>query len=530
MKYLASESEEGNIEYKFTLNGKLEHPERLEELASQMRYRLYEGQGEAYYYLGVEDDGNPRGITAEELDASKLILNKVAEIAGARTMILRESEGNDGIIAEVLVRADKNPNELPMDIRIASVGNVDAGKSTLIGVLLKGELDDGRGSARSSVFRYLHELESGRTSSVSTTILGFSQDGDIVNHDKIFPPNDIELLERSVKTLSFQDLAGHEKYLKTTIYGLTGLGPDFAMLIVSANQGVLQMTKEHLGLVVALKIPFFVIMTKIDITPEPRWERTIQEVKKILKIPGVSKIPMQVQSPDDAVVAALNINQNNVVPIFNISAVTGEGIDYLTQFLQLLKPGRRIQEEQDPQFRAYVDDIFSVSGVGTVVAAMVYSGKLEENDFIHLGPFDSGSFRKVRVKSIHYKRVPTQHVSSGQSATFALAKVKKENVRKGMVMLGTKEQVGAVYEFEAQIYVLYHSTTIKVGYTPVIHVRSIRQSAEMLAIDQSLIRTGDRATVRFRFKYRPEHIRLGQRIVFREGRTKGIGLITKIYD
>ena len=85
----------------------------------------------------------------------------------------------------------------------------------------------------------------------------FDEDGLIVNQDKIHPPTDIELLERSVKTISFHDLAGHERYLKTTIFGLTGLIPNFALLVVSANQGVLQMTKEHLGLVVALKIPLF---------------------------------------------------------------------------------------------------------------------------------------------------------------------------------------------------------------------------------------------------------------------------------
>ncbi|MHA2172766.1 MAG: EF-Tu C-terminal domain-related protein, partial [Candidatus Kariarchaeaceae archaeon] len=80
----------------------------------------------------------------------------------------------------------------------------------------------------------------------------------------------------------------------------------------------------------------------------------------------------------------------------------------------------------------------------------------------------------------------------------------------------------------AEIYVLYHSTTIRPGYSPVIHCRSIRQSARMENFEPKLLRTGDRATVRFRFLYRPEHIRIGQRIVFREGRTKGIGIVTNL--
>lgn len=61
--------------------------------------------------------------------------------------------------------------------RIAVVGNVDAGKSTLLGVLTHGELDNGRGQARQKLFRHKHEMESGRTSSVGNDILGFDVEG-----------------------------------------------------------------------------------------------------------------------------------------------------------------------------------------------------------------------------------------------------------------------------------------------------------------------------------------------------------------
>ena len=61
------------------------------------------------------------------------------------------------------------------------VGNVDAGKSTLLGVLTHGELDNGRGYARQKLFRHKHEMESGRTSSVGSDILGFDNEGKVVN-------------------------------------------------------------------------------------------------------------------------------------------------------------------------------------------------------------------------------------------------------------------------------------------------------------------------------------------------------------
>ena len=66
-------------------------------------------------------------------------------------------------------------------LRVAVVGNVDAGKSTLLGVLTHGDLDNGRGFARQKLFRHKHEMESGRTSSVGNDILGFDSHGNVVN-------------------------------------------------------------------------------------------------------------------------------------------------------------------------------------------------------------------------------------------------------------------------------------------------------------------------------------------------------------
>ena len=70
-------------------------------------------------------------------------------------------------------------NQQFIDLRLAVLGNVDAGKSTLLGVLTQGELDNGRGRARLNLFRHLHEIQSGRTSSISHEILGFNSKGEV---------------------------------------------------------------------------------------------------------------------------------------------------------------------------------------------------------------------------------------------------------------------------------------------------------------------------------------------------------------
>ena len=137
---------------------------------------------------------------------------------------------------------------------MAVVGNVDAGKSTLLGVLTHGELDNGRGFARMKLFRHKHEMETGRTSSVGNDILGFDSQGKLAEASasdffykhchflgKVVNKPDhghldwIKICEDSSKVITFIDLAGHERYLKTTVFGMTGHLPDFTMLMVSTG-------------------------------------------------------------------------------------------------------------------------------------------------------------------------------------------------------------------------------------------------------------------------------------------------------
>ena len=155
-------------------------------------------------------------------------------------------------------------------IKIAVAGNVDSGKSTLTGVLMNNKLDDGRGSSRSLILRNKHEKETGRTSCISHN--SFSE---VVNGKR--------------KILSLIDLAGHEKYLKTTIFGLSGLFADFGLVLVSANMGITQMTREHMMLLLFLKIPFVILVTKIDMVPENIKNLTINKLKKMMNIQMFNK-------------------------------------------------------------------------------------------------------------------------------------------------------------------------------------------------------------------------------------------------
>lgn len=91
------------------------------------------------------------------------------------------SSNNASICHNIINNIKNHDNQNVFANRVAVVGNVDAGKSTLLGVLTHGELDNGRGTARMKLFRHKHEMESGRTSSVGNDILGFDGHGNVVN-------------------------------------------------------------------------------------------------------------------------------------------------------------------------------------------------------------------------------------------------------------------------------------------------------------------------------------------------------------
>ena len=78
-----------------------------------------------------------------------------------------------------------------IDLRLAVLGHADAGKSTLLGVLTNGELDNGSGRARLNLFRHLHEIQTGRTSCISHEILGFDDAGRVLNYHRRPPPHQI---------------------------------------------------------------------------------------------------------------------------------------------------------------------------------------------------------------------------------------------------------------------------------------------------------------------------------------------------
>lgn len=277
----------------------------FDQLRSHLQEKICDGNGETLFDVGVGADDSVSGLSGEEYDASVATLRSLADTLEADCVLLREKKSKTGTQAQFLVRRKADSQDF-MEVRVAVVGNVDAGKSTLLGVLTHGELDNGRGTARMKLFRHKHEMETGRTSSVGNDILGFDSQGKVVNKPDHGHLDWVKICEASSKVVTFIDLAGHERYLKTTVFGMTGHLPDFTMLMVGANAGVVGMTKEHLGLALALSVPVFVIVTKIDMCPPNVLQDTLRLLHKILKSAGCRKVPLLVRNAEDVVVSATN--------------------------------------------------------------------------------------------------------------------------------------------------------------------------------------------------------------------------------
>ncbi|WWC60821.1 uncharacterized protein I303_103397 [Kwoniella dejecticola CBS 10117] len=545
----------------------------IDEIQSRLASCLLKGHGERLISLGAHPSPqhtyslNPSSstpadtipnigtsLTSAQLDKSieKLKTACIALKAELNDLYRIDKDGRS--YGCWMVRLTPRGVEEIMEVRVAVVGNVDAGKSTTLGVLTRGGLDDGRGKARVALFRHPHEIETGRTSSVGGEILGFSPTGQaVIPTSHATDPSDAhshalavakreklgweEICKRASKVVSFIDLAGHERYFKTTLYGLSGCAPDYVMLMVGGNAGLIGMSKEHLGVALALNVPIAVCVTKIDMTPPKILEQTVTMLTKVLKSPGCRRIPVFVNTAQEAVDCARYLGQplgsgGRLCPIFMVSNVTGHNLPMLRTFLNCL-PSSQSDDKYvvDAPFEFQISDVFSVPFVGTVVSGVITSGTVQANDAVLLGPDSVGQFMPTAVKTIQRKRASVNSGEAGQSVSFALKRIRRTQVRKGMVLIGkTENPPKAVKRFEGMVMVLHHASTIQPKYQAMMHCGAIRQTVRIVSLDHpsGLIRTGDRAKCVFEFISHTEFLKEGQLILLREAKTKVLGVVTKV--
>lgn len=429
------------------------------------------------------------------------------------------------------------------------VGNVDAGKSTLIGTLTTGILDDGRGSARKGVARHQHEIAAGKTSDVSTRALRF--------------PNG--------KTATLIDLCGHEKYFTTTASGISGMWPDYAIVVVSPTRGILDMTKQHFRMLMSYNIPVFFVVTRIDMALEESCNIVDKQIRKLCKTykrnvefmnsydkyhaynrgqklcdeHGVSATATEIdedlaeakglsdQDVDDMTeflnfasgkLSCINeINQGlkmasgkqSYIPVVYASNVDGYYLDVVKNSTMSIAPRDLWSRDENANsivkfFRKslnlsnlgldqthtgstfYIDKAYNVKGVGLVISGINRGDRISVNDVVYLGPINK-SFVKIKLKSFHNDdRADITGLDNHHRGCITIKSLKddlrKNQIRKGMVLISEPGMIKYVgYRFQAAVTIFgTHSATLRTGYSPVVHAGTIRQAAKLILSDDNL--------------------------------------------
>ncbi|WP_158056149.1 GTPBP1 family GTP-binding protein [Halorussus halophilus] len=528
------EREGGSVEFKERLTRTVHLAEgRMESLAAQLRHRVLSGDGEATYVVGVTDDGGIAGISHEAFSESMDVLSLLAEEAGAHIEDVQtwgidadgsasNRGGKSGVKGLVGVATICEGAVLDTDsehIVVGTAGHVDHGKSTLVGSLVTGQPDDGEGGTRGYLDVQPHEVERGLSADLSYAVYGFGEDGPVRMDNPHRKSDRARVVEESDRLVSFVDTVGHEPWLRTTIRGLVGQKLDYGLLTVAADDGPTKTTREHLGVLLATELPTIVAITKADIVEEDRVLEVEREVERLLRDAG--KTPLLVER--HGVDAAIEEIDENVVPILTTSAVTMDGLDELDELFERLP---KTTADSGP-FRMYIDRTYSVTGVGAVASGTIMSGHVEAGDELLIGPMADGDFREVEVRSIemHYHRV--DEAKAGRIVGIALKGVREADIERGMVLLPADAEPEPVREFEAEVVVLNHPTRIGDGYEPVIHLETVSEAVKFFPEGGQLL-PGDSGKTRVRFKFRPYLVEEGQKFVFREGQSKGVGTVTNI--
>ena len=221
------------------------------------------------------------------------------------------------------------------------------------------------------------------------------------------------------------------------------------------------------------------------------------------------------------------LGNSDIIPIVSISNKVGTNIDNLHQILYLLPHREKWTNINGSIY--YVDGKFVVPGIGLVVSGTNKGNPINIKQKMYLGPFENNTFKEVVIRSIHNSlRENINSALSNLQTTLAIKGTKEQinrnQIRKGMVLIDNidKFKTNVVKKFKAKINILHHSTTIKSGYSPVIHCGPIRQSAK-INLNNQILRNGDTSEVEFEFTYYPEFIEKNMVFFFRDGSTKGVG-------
>jgi selenocysteine-specific elongation factor len=285
-------------------------------------------------------------------------------------------------------------------------------------------------------------------------------------------------------TLSFVDVPGHERFVKTMLAGVGGI--DVVMLVVAADESVMPQTREHFDICRLLQVPTgLVVLTKADLVDADTLELVRLEVRELVSGSFLESAPIR-----------------------DVSARTGAGIPALRATLAQMAHAARARASGGAP-RLPVDRVFSMRGFGTVVTGTLVSGRVAVDDELALLP----SERAVKVRGVQMHGEKRQAATAGQRAAVNLGGVDVQDVARGET-LTKRGALTVTRRLDASIDLLAGAKPLRHGARVRFHQGTNEVLGRVAVSDGAEIEPGAAAFVRIRLES-PAVLTRGDRFILR---------------
>lgn len=391
-------------------------------------------------------------------------------------------------------------NRSKAHVNIGTIGHVDHGKTTLTAAITKVLAE--KGGAKFTDYSQIDKAPEERARGITISASHVEYETDTRHYAHV-------------------DCPGHADYVKNMITGAAQM--DGAILVVAATDGAMQQTKEHLLLAKQIGVPSIVVfLNKCDMVDEETMEMVEFDLEDVLGSYGFSGSPIIRGSA----LAALEGRDDSVY-----------GKDSVLRLMEAVDSHIPLpQRDLDKPFKAFIEDVYTIQGRGTVVTGVVARGTLKVGDEVEIVGFhENKENKKVVVTGIEMFKKELSQAEAGDNAAFLLRGVGRDDVKKGQV-IAKPGTVSAHKVFRANIVALTkaeggRSTAFGIKYKPQVYFSTTNVTCEILEIvDKDFIKPGDTAEVKISLLY-PVAIEKGLTFAMREGgRTVGQGTIIEISE